>query len=185
MVSAQSATGDRQRPLSADRAATQLSGSLAQIDVNKSQVQVLTQKQRLASLQNDLAKQKINLARLTGLPPNDRYELTDDVPFAEAPAVDRRGCGHAGIDAAPRYQSRGGADSRRGTHSGRGPRRTPALLVAERRLRRDRDESFGNRTARFRLPERFASPSGRAAARKAISSRRMPRSRSAAPNWKI
>jgi len=62
-------------------------GLLAQIDVNKSQVQMLTQKQRLASLQNDLAKQKINLARLTGLPPNDRYELSDDVPFADAPVA--------------------------------------------------------------------------------------------------
>src|SRR5580700_6866778 len=64
-------------------------GLLAQIDVNKSEVQVLTQKQRLASLQNDLAKQKINLARLTGLAPNDRYEITDEVPFAEAPVVDQ------------------------------------------------------------------------------------------------
>jgi len=62
-------------------------GLLAQIDVNKSQVQMLTQKQRLSSLQNDLSKQKINLARLTGLPPNDRYELSDDVPFAEAPVA--------------------------------------------------------------------------------------------------
>jgi outer membrane protein TolC len=62
-------------------------GLLAQIDVNKSEVQMLTEKQRLASLQNDLAKQKINLARLTGLPPNDRYELSDDVPFAEAPVT--------------------------------------------------------------------------------------------------
>ena len=62
-------------------------GLLAQIDVNKSEVQMLTQKQRLASLQNDFAKQKINLARLTGLPPNGRYELSDDVPFAEAPVV--------------------------------------------------------------------------------------------------
>ncbi|HEX4138500.1 MAG TPA: TolC family protein [Bryobacteraceae bacterium] len=62
-------------------------GLLAQIDVNKSQVQMLTQKQRLASLENDFAKQKINLARLTGLPPNDRYDLSDDVPFAEAPVT--------------------------------------------------------------------------------------------------
>ena len=62
-------------------------GLLAQIDVNKSQVQVLTQKQRLSSLQNDLSKQKINLARLTGLPPNDHYDLTDNVPFAEAPVL--------------------------------------------------------------------------------------------------
>jgi outer membrane protein TolC len=62
-------------------------GLLAQIDVNKSEVQMLTEKQRLSSLQNDLSKQKINLARLTGLPPNDRYELTDDVPFAESPVA--------------------------------------------------------------------------------------------------
>jgi outer membrane protein TolC len=63
-------------------------GLLAQIDVNKSQVQALTQQQRLASLQNDLAKQKINLARLAGLPPNDRYELSDDVPYSDAPSID-------------------------------------------------------------------------------------------------
>ncbi len=62
-------------------------GLLAQIDVNKSEVQMLTQKQRLATLQNDLAKQKINLARLTGLPPNDRYDLTDEVPYAAAPPL--------------------------------------------------------------------------------------------------
>ena len=41
-----------------------------------------TQQQRLFSLQNDLAKQKIDLARMTGLPPNDQYEITDDIPFS-------------------------------------------------------------------------------------------------------
>jgi outer membrane protein TolC len=39
-------------------------GLTAQIDVNRSQVQALTQQQRLVSPKNDLAKQKINLARL-------------------------------------------------------------------------------------------------------------------------
>lgn len=63
-------------------------GLVAQIDVNKSQVQVLTQKQRIASLENDLSKDKINLARITGLPPNDKFEITDDLPFAAAPAMD-------------------------------------------------------------------------------------------------
>jgi outer membrane protein TolC len=62
-------------------------GLVAQIDVNKNRVQALTQQQRVATLQNDLAKQKINLARLVGLPPNENYELTDDVPFAEAPPL--------------------------------------------------------------------------------------------------
>src|SRR5262249_10808002 len=63
-------------------------GLVAQIDVNRSQVQVLTQQQRLVSLQNDLSKQKINLARMTGLPPNDEYELTDAVSFSPPPDLD-------------------------------------------------------------------------------------------------
>src|SRR6202030_1964320 len=62
-------------------------GLVAQIDVNRSRVQMLTEQQRLVSLENDLAKQKINLARMAGLPPNDGYELADDVPFAPAPGI--------------------------------------------------------------------------------------------------
>lgn len=62
-------------------------GLVAQIDVNRNEVQALTQQQRLATLQNDLDKEKINLARLTGLPPNENFEITDDVPFSEAPTV--------------------------------------------------------------------------------------------------
>jgi len=62
-------------------------GLVARIDVDRSQVQALTQQQRLVSLQNDFAKQKINLARLTGLPPTDQYELSDDIPFAAAPSL--------------------------------------------------------------------------------------------------
>jgi outer membrane protein TolC len=63
-------------------------GLVAQIDVNRSHVQMLTQQQRLVSLENDLAKQKINLARIVGLPPNDRYELSDDVAYTAPPAID-------------------------------------------------------------------------------------------------
>jgi outer membrane protein TolC len=62
-------------------------GLVAQIDVNRSHVQMLTQRQRVTSLQNDLAKQKINLARMVGLPPSDQYDIADDVPFAAAPAI--------------------------------------------------------------------------------------------------
>lgn len=62
-------------------------GLVAQVDVNRSQVQALTQQQRLFSLENDLAKQKINLARLTGLPPNQNYDIADDVPFSAAPSI--------------------------------------------------------------------------------------------------
>lgn len=62
-------------------------GLVAQIDVNRSHVQMLTERQRIVSLQNDLAKQKINLARMVGLPPTDQYDLADDVPFAAAPSI--------------------------------------------------------------------------------------------------
>src|SRR5262249_26388613 len=62
-------------------------GIVAPIDVDRSQVQALTQQQRLLSLQNDLAKQKINLARLIGLPPNNQYDLADDLPYSTAPPI--------------------------------------------------------------------------------------------------
>ncbi|MGA3040518.1 MAG: TolC family protein [Bryobacteraceae bacterium] len=56
-----------------------------QIDVNRSQVQLQTEQQRLMSLENDVAKQKINLARIVGLPVDDSYEITDDIPYSPAP----------------------------------------------------------------------------------------------------
>jgi outer membrane protein TolC len=62
-------------------------GLVAQLDVNRAQVQELSEQQRLVSLQNDFAKQKINLARMVGLPPTDQYDLDSDIPFAAAPAI--------------------------------------------------------------------------------------------------
>ena len=62
-------------------------GISAQIDVNRSQVQDLVQRQRLSTLENDLSRQKINLARLIGLPPNDKYDISDDVPYSPAPPL--------------------------------------------------------------------------------------------------
>lgn len=63
-------------------------GLIAQVDVDRSQVQALSDQQRLLSLQNDLAKQKIDLARLTGLPPTDQYDISDDVPLPATPAIE-------------------------------------------------------------------------------------------------
>jgi outer membrane protein TolC len=60
-------------------------GLLAQTDVNRSRVQMLTEQERLATLSNDFSKQKINLARLTGLPANDQFDVSDDIPFSAAP----------------------------------------------------------------------------------------------------
>ncbi|MDE3195733.1 MAG: TolC family protein [Acidobacteriota bacterium] len=62
-------------------------GVAAQLEVNQNEVRERTQRQRIATLENDLARQKINLARLTGLPPNDKYELADHVGFSPAPQL--------------------------------------------------------------------------------------------------
>jgi outer membrane protein TolC len=60
-------------------------GVLGRLNVDQSQLQTLAQQQQLITLRNDVAKQKINLARLTGLPPNPDYLLTDSFPFSPAP----------------------------------------------------------------------------------------------------
>jgi outer membrane protein TolC len=62
-------------------------GLIAKVDADRNEVQALTHQQRLLSLKNDLAKQKINLARMIGLPPNDQYDLSDEVPFAPATPI--------------------------------------------------------------------------------------------------
>jgi len=62
-------------------------GLIAKVDADRNEVQALTHQQRLLSLKNDLAKQKINLARMIGLPANDQYDISDDVPFAPEAAI--------------------------------------------------------------------------------------------------
>lgn len=62
-------------------------GKAAQIDVNRSHVAVLSDQQRLFTLQNELAKQKIALARMVGLRANADYELTTQMPYAPAPPL--------------------------------------------------------------------------------------------------
>ncbi len=73
-------------------------GVAPQIDVDRSEVEQLTQQQRVISLETELAKQKIALARITGLPPNDAYDLTDEVPFAAAPALTLDDAIHQALD---------------------------------------------------------------------------------------
>ena len=67
-------------------------GVLGKLNVDQSQVRTLTQQQQIITLRNDLAKQKINLARITGLTPNPGYQLTDNFPFSPTPV--------GGVDAA-------------------------------------------------------------------------------------
>jgi outer membrane protein TolC len=73
-------------------------GLAPQIDVDRSEVEQLTQQQRVISLETELSKQKIALARITGLPPSDAYELTDEVPFAVAPSLTLDDAIHQALD---------------------------------------------------------------------------------------
>ncbi|MDP9049341.1 MAG: TolC family protein [Acidobacteriota bacterium] len=73
-------------------------GLVAEIDVDRSEVEQLTQQQRVISLEVELSKEKIALARITGLPPTDAYDLADPVPFADAPALTLNDAIHQALD---------------------------------------------------------------------------------------
>ena len=62
-------------------------GVIAGIDALRAQVEMQAQQQRLVSVSNDLDKQKLQLARVIGLPVAQRFELTDTVPFQPAPEI--------------------------------------------------------------------------------------------------
>jgi outer membrane protein TolC len=57
------------------------------IDVTRTQVELQVQQQRLIAVTNDLAKLKIALGRLIGLPPGQQYTLSDTLPFAPLTSV--------------------------------------------------------------------------------------------------
>ncbi len=58
-------------------------GLASAVDVLRSQVQLQSNEQKLIVAQNDLAKQKLVLARAIGLPLGQRFEITTDVPYRE------------------------------------------------------------------------------------------------------
>jgi outer membrane protein TolC len=57
------------------------------IDVTRTQVELQVQQQRLTAVQNDLAKLKIALGRLIGLPPGQEFTLSDALPFAPLTSI--------------------------------------------------------------------------------------------------
>jgi outer membrane protein TolC len=58
-------------------------GLASAVDVLRSQVQLLSREQKLISAQNDLAKQKLVLARAIGLPLGQQFGITTQVPYQE------------------------------------------------------------------------------------------------------
>jgi outer membrane protein TolC len=57
-------------------------GVVARIDVLRARVELQTQQQRLIAALNQLAIDKLTLARVIGLPSGQAFELTDSVPYA-------------------------------------------------------------------------------------------------------
>ena len=58
-------------------------GLASAVDVLRSQVQLKSREQKLISAQNDLAKQKLVLARAIGLPLGQQFEIATEVPYRE------------------------------------------------------------------------------------------------------
>jgi len=56
-------------------------GVIAGIDVLRAQVELQTQQQRLIAAENQLAIDKLTLARVIGLPNGQEFQLTDSVPY--------------------------------------------------------------------------------------------------------
>ncbi len=62
-------------------------GVSARINEMRAQVELQTQQQRLIAAQNQLAKDKLSLARVIGLPPGQEFTLTDTVPYSPLEGV--------------------------------------------------------------------------------------------------
>jgi outer membrane protein TolC len=58
-------------------------GLASVVDVLRSQVQLQSREQKLISAQNDLAKEKLVLARAIGLPLSQQFEITTQIPYQE------------------------------------------------------------------------------------------------------
>ena len=65
-----------------DKAADQLKAGLSPaIDALRSQVELQTRQQQLIVARNDLAKMRLNVARMIGLPPGQEFVLTEKAPY--------------------------------------------------------------------------------------------------------
>ena len=71
-----------------DKAADQLKAGLSPaIDALRSQVELRTRQQQLIVARNDLAKMKLNLARIIGLAPGQEFVLTEKAPYQALAAL--------------------------------------------------------------------------------------------------
>jgi len=80
-------------------------GLAPQIDTLRAQVQLQTQQQILISSQNDLEKQRISLARVIGLPVQQKFRLVNRVPYHPLPEIDESAAYDLALRTRADYQS--------------------------------------------------------------------------------
>jgi outer membrane protein TolC len=80
-------------------------GVASAVDVLRSQVELQSREQKLISAQNDLAKQKLALARAIGLPLGQQFEITTHVPYNELPPSGLDDAIKSAYGARPDFQS--------------------------------------------------------------------------------
>ncbi len=66
----------------------QQAGVAPAIDTLRAQVEYQTRQQQLITANNDLAKEKISLARVIGLAPRQQFELAEKIPYVPFPIPD-------------------------------------------------------------------------------------------------
>ncbi len=80
-------------------------GVASAVDVLRSQVQLQSRQQKLISAQNELAKQKLVLARAIGLPLGQQFEITTQLPYRELTSSSLDDAIQSAYKARPDFQS--------------------------------------------------------------------------------
>jgi outer membrane protein TolC len=80
-------------------------GVIASIDVLRAHVELQNQQQRLIAAENQLAIDKLNLARVIGLPNGQEFHLTDSVPYAPLAEITLDQALNEAFTTRPDYQS--------------------------------------------------------------------------------
>jgi outer membrane protein TolC len=80
-------------------------GLASAVDVLRSQVQLQARQQKLITAKNDLAKQKLVLARAIGLPLGQQFEITTRVPYQELTPSNLDDAIQSAYKARPDFQS--------------------------------------------------------------------------------
>ena len=80
-------------------------GLIASIDLLRARVEFQTQQQRLIAAENQVAIDKLTLARMIGLPNGQEFRLTDSVPYAALDGITQEQALQQALSARPDYLS--------------------------------------------------------------------------------